>query len=81
MSATKLTLRLDSRTVEQAKRYARDRGTSVSQLVERYFATLDAGSAGGTADLPPITAWFASLPPRAPVEDDAYDRYREEKYR
>lgn len=89
MPATKLTLRLDERAVAQAKRYARRRGTSVSRLVERYFASLadaslaDAALADATPPdaLPPVTAWFASLPPRAPTEPDAYDRYREQKHR
>lgn len=78
MPATKLTLRLDARTIEQAKRYARSRGTSVSRLVERYFAALDTPADVG--ELPPITAWFADRPAAAPVEPDAYDRYREAKY-
>lgn len=79
MSAAKLTLRLDERTIAQAKRYARRRGTSVSRLVERYFASL-ADDAAVAGPLPPTTAWFATLPARAPVEPDAYDRYREGKY-
>ena len=78
MPATKLTLRLDERAVEQAKRYAARRGTSVSRLVERYFASLADGEDGGA--LPPSTAWFANRPPAAPVDPDAYDRYRDAKY-
>jgi hypothetical protein len=39
---TKLTLRLDQRAIEAAKRYAHARDTSVSQLVTDYFAQLDA---------------------------------------
>ena len=39
---SKLTLRLDDDLKEQAKRFAADHGTSVSQLVEDYFRLLQA---------------------------------------
>ena len=89
MPDTKLTLRLDADAIDRAKRYARARGTSVSALVEGYFAALNAASDSPSGDgaasvertaLPPMTAWFASLPQARPVSDDAYDRYRDEKY-
>jgi hypothetical protein len=37
---SKLTLRLDERVKEQAKRLAAERGTSVSKIVEDYFRLL-----------------------------------------
>jgi hypothetical protein len=37
---SKLTLRLDADVKERAKRLAKERGTSVSQLVEQYFRLL-----------------------------------------
>ena len=37
---TKLTLNIDEKVMRGAKRYAAARGTSVSQLVERYLALL-----------------------------------------
>jgi hypothetical protein len=36
----KLTLRLDEDVIERAKAYAADRDTSVSRLVEAYFAAV-----------------------------------------
>ena len=39
---SKLTLRLDADLKEQAKRFAEEHGTSVSQLVEDYFRLLQA---------------------------------------
>ena len=39
---TKLTLRLDSALIQGARRYAQDRGRSLSQLVADYFAQLTA---------------------------------------
>lgn len=38
----KLTLRLDEDVIERAKKYAKDRGMSVSTLVEQYFEVLTA---------------------------------------
>lgn len=37
---TKLTLRINARLVEQAKQFASQHDTSVSQLVETYFQDL-----------------------------------------
>lgn len=38
---TKLTLSIDKRAADRAKRYARKRGKSLSELLERYMNTLD----------------------------------------
>jgi hypothetical protein len=37
---TKLTLSLDDKVIRKAKRYAKDSGRSVSELVENYFRSL-----------------------------------------
>ena len=37
---TKLTLTLDDKVIENAKRYARIKGRSVSELVESYFKSI-----------------------------------------
>jgi Family of unknown function (DUF6364) len=37
---TKLTLTLDDKVIRQAKRYARAKGRSVSELVESYFKSI-----------------------------------------
>ena len=39
----KLTLKLDQQVIEDAKRYARQHGTSLSRLVEGYFSKLTGG--------------------------------------
>ena len=39
---TKLTLRLDDRLIDRAKRYSNRSGKSVSQLVSDYFALIEA---------------------------------------
>lgn len=54
----KLTLKLDKNIIEQAKQYAKLKNTSLSELVENYFAILisqvqteDAGNAPLTKEL------------------------------
>ncbi len=49
---TKLTLSLDAAVITQAKRYARQRGVSVSAMVETYLAAVSQ-TAGG-AKTPPV---------------------------
>ena len=38
--ATKLTLSLDSKIIESAKKYAKRHGTSISRLVEEHLASI-----------------------------------------
>lgn len=74
----KLTLSVDEQVVERAKRYARDRGTSVSQLVE---TMLDALSSAGKAseEAPPVLSRLRGSMKRGSVAD--YRQYLERKYR
>ena len=51
---SKLTLSVDPKVVLAAKRYAQERGTSVSRLVETFLGSLQASERPDT-DLPPIT--------------------------
>lgn len=37
---TKLTLKLDSRIIQEAKNYAKDSNTSLSKLIENYLSAL-----------------------------------------
>jgi len=49
----KLTLSIDDRVISSAKRYAKERGVSLSELVENYLAAVSAPPSA--AELPPIT--------------------------
>jgi len=75
----KLTLSVDERVVKVAKRYAAQRGTSVSQLVEEYLAVLsrDARSAGQT----PILARVQGILEGSRLDERDYRRHLREKYR
>jgi hypothetical protein len=66
---TKLTLALDSRIIETAKRYAAAHHTSVSQLVEGYFSLLTKQTDNPANKLPPITASLSNMVNESSVGD------------
>lgn len=87
----KLTLRLDGRTVEAAKRYARERGTSVSKLVENYFRLVAAeevpplsteeGEPKWKKDLSPTTRSLVGIAKGSTLDEEDYKQYLGEKHR
>ena len=78
---TKLTLRLDDRLIDRAKRYSDRSGKSVSQLVSDYFALIEADEPiPGTELSQRVRAMIGSLKGAATTEDD-YRRHLEEEHR
>jgi hypothetical protein len=78
---TKLTLRLDDRLIDRAKRYSDRSGKSVSQLVSNYFALIEADEPIPGAELTPrVRALIGSLK-GAPTTESDYRRHLEEKFR
>jgi hypothetical protein len=74
----KLTLSVEGYVVERAKRYAQDRGTSVSRLVETYLDMLAEPTVTSGRRRPVLTRLRGSMK-RGSVGD--YHRYLERKYR
>jgi len=74
----KLTLSVDARVVTRAKRYARQRGTSVSGLVETLLDLATAPSAE-SYEAPPVLARLRGSLKKGTRRD--YHRYVEQKYR
>lgn len=74
----KLTLSIDERVIERAKKYARARGTSVSALVEQLL-DLAASGPGPRTVTPPILARLRGSLKGVDLAD--YRRYLERKYR
>lgn len=74
---TKLTLRLDKKLIEMAKRYAEMSGKSLSQLVADYFSLLGSKPTGQSELTPKVKALKGAL---KNVSEDDYRRYLEEKY-
>jgi len=77
---TKLTLSLEPALINQAKKEARRRGSSLSGMVADYFRGMVA-QPGSDKTLPPLTrSLFGSLK-RKKVDRDDYRRHLEAKYR
>lgn len=51
---TKLTLSLDKEVIEAAKAYARDRNTSLSNLIENYLVSVTIKGKGKDEDISPL---------------------------
>jgi antitoxin component of RelBE/YafQ-DinJ toxin-antitoxin module len=74
---SKLTLSVDKSVVARAKRYAKQRGVSVSKMVETYLATVI--EPAKTNDLPPILRSVRGTLKKADLEE--YRRHLTRKYR
>lgn len=77
---TKLTLRLDSRLIQRAKRHAARSGKSVSTIVADYFAALGA-SRGDRDELPAGVRSLHGTLSAEGGDQDTYRRYLERKHR
>lgn len=77
---TKLTLRLDGRLIEHAKREARKRGTSVSKMVGDYFRKIDS-PIKDAKPLPPVTASLLGSLSGKTLDREDYRHHLEQKYR
>jgi hypothetical protein len=73
----KLTLSVNDAVVAKAKRYAKQHGVSVSEMVEAYLAAVSEPPA--TKDLPPILRSVRGILKKA--DPESYRRHLAEKYR
>jgi hypothetical protein len=77
---TKLTLTLDDKVIQGAKRYARAKGRSVSELVESYFKSLTSLNSESSEELSPsVKSLMGSF--KAPENFDYKKILKEEKKR
>jgi len=77
---TKLTLTLDDKVIQGAKRYARAKGRSVSELVESYFKSLTNLNIESSEELSPsVKSLMGSF--KAPPNFDYKQILKEEKQR
>lgn len=76
----KLTLRLDDSLIKRAKKRAKQKGTSVSQMVADYFALIEADQSPSNQKLPPITASLAGILKNADIQERDYRAYLEDKH-
>ena len=75
---SKLTLSVDDRVVSSAKRYAKERGISVSAMVEAYLAAVAGAASGVHQDTPILRSLRGSLK-RADIAE--YRKHLASKYR
>jgi hypothetical protein len=74
---TKLTVRVSRRLLENAKRYARENNTTLTELISAYLQQIpEAGS--GLEDAPIVRRLTGSIAPDVSVED--YKKHLDEKY-
>ncbi|HKJ30200.1 MAG TPA: DUF6364 family protein [Balneolales bacterium] len=77
----KLTLRLDDSLIKRAKKRAKQKGISISQMVADYFVLIDETEhVSSERDLPPITASLAGILKKSDIQEEDYKKHLEEKY-
>lgn len=74
----KLTLSVNDRVVKRAKRFARERGVSISSMVETYLASVAGQDSQPEPDAPVLRSLRGILK-KADIED--YRKHLVEKYR
>lgn len=77
---SKLTLRLDESLIKRAKERAKEKGTSVSQMVADYFALIESNQPKQKQELPPITKSLSGILEDIDVQEEDYKKYLEEKH-
>ena len=77
---TKLTLSIEERLIQKAKRLASERGTSVSALVERYFSVLEGEPDAGHQENTAFTRALRGALSDSDVTEEDYYRHLEEKH-
>lgn len=77
----KLTLRLDQKLINRAKKHAKEHGTSVSKLVANYFEALESPEKDRIEEsLPPITKSLVGVLEGVDISKEDYRKYLEEKH-
>jgi hypothetical protein len=74
---TKLTVRVPRRILENAKRYARENNTTLTELISTYLQQIPE-AALGLEDAPIVRRLTGSISPDVTVED--YKKHLDEKY-
>jgi hypothetical protein len=77
---SKLTLRLDDSLIKQAKKRAKEKGTSLSQMVADYFTLIEEEDISTACDLPPITTSLSGILKNKEISEEGYKNHLEEKY-
>ncbi|MCK4893617.1 MAG: antitoxin [Calditrichia bacterium] len=77
---SKLTLRIDDELITKAKKFARQRGKSLSRLVSEYLSYIISGEEPAHLDLPPhVKSLYGSLSD-TDIDESQYKEHILEKY-
>ena len=79
---TKLTLKLNKKAIDRAKKYAKKNNQSLSAMVENYFNLISDKDKGAGIDISPNVlelSGIISLPENASLKE-IYGKHLEEKY-
>jgi len=76
---SKLTLSVDEAVISRAKRFAKQQGISISEMVESYLAAFSATSPKGANAAPPILRSVRGVLHKADLPE--YRRHLTEKHR
>jgi hypothetical protein len=82
----KLTLKLDKQVIEQAKKYAKEHGQSLSRMIENYLKLLTRKGAMDKTEEPQISDYVKSIPIKLDLPEvfdykEEYYNYVEEKHK
>jgi hypothetical protein len=77
---TKLTLRLDDSLITHAKKYAKNEGKSISQIVSDYFRAIPNYSKKDKKKLGPVTTQLRGCLKGAQFDEKEYRQHLERKY-
>ena len=77
---TKLTLRVDDKLIERAKRYSKERGKSLSSFVSDLFAVMTGGDGTLEFQMTPTVKRLKGSLKGAEVSKEEYRSYLEKKY-
>ena len=79
--ATKITLYSDEELIEEVKKYARERGVSLSKLTTEFFRSLVEKRQPKKDQNTPLTEELFGILKGSEIDEEDYQRYLEEKYR
>lgn len=71
---------MDESLIRNAKKHARENGTSVSRLVANYFALIGKKHSSTPDQLPPVTASLSGILKDSEADEEDYKRYLEDKH-
>lgn len=78
---TKLTLRMDKKIIDKAKRISHKKGKSISQMVSEYFLKEEISKINEDYEETPIVKKLKGIIKYKNFKEDDYKIYLEEKYK